>query len=73
MTFKDALHIVSTDMMIPILVPEWFPNISKRLRNVRTAMAELRVRIILFSPSASLSLFHYEREVVEANLVLLSV
>lgn len=44
MSFKNALHIVSTDMIIPTLLPAWALNLTQRLRNVRTAMADLQVR-----------------------------
>ncbi|KAL5522930.1 hypothetical protein ACEPAF_1197 [Sanghuangporus sanghuang] len=41
MSFKDALHIVSTDMILPTVLPAWSLNLTQRLRNVRTAMADL--------------------------------
>ncbi|EJC99158.1 614/534 cytochrome P450 [Fomitiporia mediterranea MF3/22] len=41
MSFKDALHIVSQDMIIPTVLPAWMLNLTKRLRNVRTAVQDL--------------------------------
>lgn len=43
---KAALHIVSTDVVVKFIFPEWFLKYSpiKRLRNVSTAFIELEVR-----------------------------
>ncbi|KIM82712.1 hypothetical protein PILCRDRAFT_7625 [Piloderma croceum F 1598] len=41
MTFKEALHIVSTDMILRLIVPEWAMGLTTRLRNVRVAFEEL--------------------------------
>jgi hypothetical protein len=43
MTFKEALHIVSTDMILRLIVPEWAMGLTTRLRNVRVAFEELEV------------------------------
>ncbi|EIN08462.1 cytochrome P450 [Punctularia strigosozonata HHB-11173 SS5] len=41
MTFKDALHVVSTDVFVRLIVPERAMGLTKRLRNVRLAFKEL--------------------------------
>jgi hypothetical protein len=43
MTFKEALHIVSTDVVFKLLLPEWAMGLTQRLRNVRAAFEELEV------------------------------
>ncbi|KIM82774.1 hypothetical protein PILCRDRAFT_455699 [Piloderma croceum F 1598] len=40
MTFKEALHIVSTDMGLRILVPEWAMGLTQRLRKIRIAFED---------------------------------
>ena len=44
MTFKDALHIVSTDCVLKALLPEWSFYLTKRLRKINLAFDELEVR-----------------------------
>jgi hypothetical protein len=46
MSFKDALHIVSTDMVLPVVVPSWAMGLTERLRKANLAMKELRVGIL---------------------------
>jgi hypothetical protein len=43
MTFKDALHILSTNMILKIALPDWAKNATERTRKVHLAFAELRV------------------------------
>jgi hypothetical protein len=43
MTFKDALHILSTNVVLKIMVPDWAKNLTERTRKVNLAFAELRV------------------------------
>jgi hypothetical protein len=43
MTFKEALHVVSSDVMIKMLVPNWALGLTQRLRNTRLAFDELEV------------------------------
>ncbi|TFK49124.1 cytochrome P450 [Heliocybe sulcata] len=42
MTFKDALHIVSTDVFLKLIVPKWAMGWTERFRNCQTAFEELR-------------------------------
>ncbi|KAI0279041.1 cytochrome P450 [Russula aff. rugulosa BPL654] len=42
MTFKDALHILSTNLVQKLIVPSWAKNLTKRLRNVELAFTELK-------------------------------
>ncbi|KAG5648538.1 hypothetical protein DXG03_003149 [Asterophora parasitica] len=41
MTFKGALHVVTTDIFLKLIVPERALGLTKRLRNVRLAFNEL--------------------------------
>jgi len=43
MTFKDALHILSINMVIKIVVPNWANNLTKQTREVDLAFTELKV------------------------------
>jgi hypothetical protein len=43
MTFKDALHVLSTNMVLKILVPKWAKNLTKQTRKVDLAFTELKV------------------------------
>ena len=45
MTFKHALHIVSTDFMMKFIVPEWAFGFTQRLRDAKLAFDELQVLI----------------------------
>ncbi|KAF9049846.1 cytochrome P450 [Panaeolus papilionaceus] len=42
MTFKDALHILSRDFFIPLLVPKWAMIATKRTRAAGRALVELK-------------------------------
>jgi hypothetical protein len=43
MTFKDALHILSTNLFLKIVLPDWAMNLTKHSRKVRQAFIELKV------------------------------
>ena len=43
MTFKESLHIVSTDVWIRLLVPGWAMGLTQRTRNVCIAFEEFEV------------------------------
>ena len=43
MTFKDALHILSTKIIMKIMVPEWAKNLTKQISRVHLAFHELEV------------------------------
>ncbi|KAI0064392.1 cytochrome P450 [Artomyces pyxidatus] len=43
MTFKDALHTVSSNIGVKLIYPAWAMGLTKRLRNVRLAFEELDV------------------------------
>lgn len=47
LTFKNALHIVTTDVFLKLIFPDRALGLTKRLRNVRLAFDELEVRLIL--------------------------
>ncbi|KAI5119154.1 hypothetical protein M0805_005233 [Coniferiporia weirii] len=42
MSFKDALHITSQDMILGVIIPKWAMGFNQRFRNVRTAFADLQ-------------------------------
>lgn len=46
MTFKDALHIVSSDVFIKLVVPKWAMGWTQRFRNVQIAFEELRLYML---------------------------
>ena len=43
MTFKDALHILSTNLILKIALPEWATNLTKHTRKVDLAFREIKV------------------------------
>jgi hypothetical protein len=43
MTFKDALHTLSTNITLEIVLPDWAKNLTKHTRNVHLAFMELKV------------------------------
>jgi hypothetical protein len=47
-TFKDALHVVTTDIFLKLIVPDRALGLTKRLNNVRVAFNELQVRLLVF-------------------------
>ena len=44
MTYKDALHIATTDFLLKLLVPGWALSLTPRLRRVKLGFEELHVR-----------------------------
>ena len=44
MTFKDALHILSTNLIMKIILPEWTQNLTKHNRKIQQSFVELKVR-----------------------------
>ena len=46
-TFKNALHIVSTEVLIKLIVPDIALGLTKKFRDVRLAFNELRVQCYL--------------------------
>lgn len=46
---QDALHVLSKDVFLKVVLPDWVPNwlITMRLRTVRVAYDELEVRLVL--------------------------
>ena len=43
MTFKDALHVLSRDLILSIVTPKWASNLTERTRRVNLASDELKV------------------------------
>ncbi len=44
MTFKDALHILSTNLVLKIILPNWVKYLTNHTRKVDLAFTELKVR-----------------------------
>ena len=53
MTFKDALHILSSNLILKISLPGWTTNLTERTRKIELAFNELKV------PCLSRYLFSY--------------
>ena len=43
MTFKDALHILSTNVILKIILPGWAKNLTERTRKIDLAFTEMEV------------------------------
>ena len=43
-SFKECMVIVSTNIAVRLIYPDWFPSITKNLRRIRAAFSELEVR-----------------------------
>jgi hypothetical protein len=43
MTFKDALHILSTNIVLKIVLPDWAMKVTKHTRKADLAFMELKV------------------------------
>ena len=43
MTFKDALRIMSTNLIMKIILPDWTKNLTKHSRKVHQSFMELKV------------------------------
>lgn len=51
MSFKDAIHEVTLNLMTKLVVPNWAMGLTQRLRRVRLAFEELNVGFTtLFGP-----------------------
>lgn len=44
MSFKDALHVVSTEVITKLITPKWAMGLTAHLRKTRLAYEELDVR-----------------------------
>ncbi|KAI9449693.1 cytochrome P450 [Russula earlei] len=42
LTFKDAFHVLSTNLIMKIILPDWAKNITDRTRKVHLAFVELK-------------------------------
>jgi hypothetical protein len=47
MSFKESLHILSTDIFVKLIVPSWAMGLTPHTRRVRTAFDEVEVCDIL--------------------------
>ena len=55
MTFKDALHLLSTNLVQKIVLPDWTKYLTKHTRKVDLAFMEIKV---CYSESSQLCLSH---------------
>ena len=65
MTFKDALHILSSNVILKTVVPDWAKNLTKHTQKGYMAFTEMKVcysnspgigahvLIVLYAPSSS--------------------
>jgi hypothetical protein len=73
MTFKDALHILSSKVILKVVVPYWARNLTEQTRKVNLAFTELGVCDLVHLPhclyvtDASLFGQQYMLEMVEAR------
>ena len=44
MTYKDALHVITNDFILKLMVPGWALGLTPRLRKVKLGFEELHVR-----------------------------
>ncbi len=44
MTFKDAIHTVSSDITLGIVLPDWVKLLTSRMRRFSDAVRNLQVR-----------------------------
>jgi len=58
MTFKDSLHIVSTDVFVTLVMPEWVMGVTERTSKLRTALRELKVGAPPLTIISTLTLLH---------------
>ena len=43
MTFKDALHVLSSGLIFKIVLPKWAVNLTERTRKINLAFIEMKV------------------------------
>jgi hypothetical protein len=43
MTFKDALHVLSANLIMKIILPDWTKNLTNHSRDVHQSFIELKV------------------------------
>jgi hypothetical protein len=53
MTFKDALHISSTNLLVKLALPDWAKYLTKHTRKVDLAYTELKVCYSILSSRLS--------------------
>ena len=49
MTYKDALHVITNDFILKLMVPGWALGLTPRLRKVKLGFEELHVRSLRIS------------------------
>ena len=56
MTFKDALHVLSKNLVLKIALPKWAMNLTERTRRINLAFIEMKVPyatlVSIVSPTA---------------------
>ncbi|PPQ93732.1 hypothetical protein CVT25_013072 [Psilocybe cyanescens] len=46
MTFKDALHVVTIEIFLKLIIPDWAMGLTKRFRRARLGFEELRTYMV---------------------------
>lgn len=68
MSFQDALHVVSRDLIYKLLLPDWTLSLTQRSRLVRDSCRELEVcKTSLFSRPTSDLVQRYMSEMIDAG------
>jgi hypothetical protein len=47
MAFKEALHVVSSNMVLKLIVPRWATGLNKQFRQTQLAFQELEVCLLV--------------------------
>jgi len=50
MSFKDALHILSTNVILKVILPGWSKNLTEHSRKIDESFIELKVCYTCFQP-----------------------
>ncbi|KAF9060543.1 cytochrome P450 [Rhodocollybia butyracea] len=69
MSFKDAIHEVTLNLMTKVVVPNWALGLTKRLRRVRLAFEELNMYMLEFIAERRIAEKKEERDDLLTNLL----
>jgi hypothetical protein len=59
MVFKEALHIVSTNLILKLIVPGWATGLHKQLRQTQLPFQELEVCLLVLRYSYAHNRYHW--------------
>ncbi|ESK89553.1 cytochrome p450 [Moniliophthora roreri MCA 2997] len=69
LSFEETFKIVSSDIFIKVLVPNWLPNVTERIRKVRLAFNELKMYMQDIIDDARVSRAALEKDDLFSNLL----